>query len=205
MRSKQNRSSKPSSRFTTSLCKSELPSTLNLTPNSNKTDYHIFRTNYKQQEINTMAKLDNLAKNVGQSKKKGINEAAGDNDAIRQWVSIQCLTSRRKITPGPLKSYKKTTKPTLRTAYPMSLPSSSSKSLVEIRLPNGQARLGTFCSSESKLAFSLFFSTLVLCSVSSATRSIQQALKAYISASSFSLSVSSLASSLTLNRRRVPT
>jgi hypothetical protein len=34
-----------------------------------------------------MAKLDNVVKNAGKKGKAGINEAAGDNEAIRTWVS----------------------------------------------------------------------------------------------------------------------
>lgn len=47
------------------------------------TYYNELMTTYKQQEQQLMAKLDNLEKTAGQNKQKGINAAAGDNDAIR--------------------------------------------------------------------------------------------------------------------------
>ena len=49
----------------------------------------IFSVNYKQQELTFMAKLDNVEKHTGKGKKGSIGDAAGDNDAIRQWVSLK--------------------------------------------------------------------------------------------------------------------
>jgi DNA polymerase/3'-5' exonuclease PolX len=49
----------------------------------------IFSVNYKQQEQTIMAKLDNVEKHTGKGKKGSIGDAAGDNDAIRQWVSLK--------------------------------------------------------------------------------------------------------------------
>jgi len=51
-----------------------------------------FSVEYKQQELTIMAKLDNVEKHTGKGKKGSIGDAAGENDAIRLWVSFNKIT-----------------------------------------------------------------------------------------------------------------